>query len=346
METALKLSLVLVVAMVAPSSSPPRPPPNAAESQNGVYARVVDVGAGLCCIVRIPGDHYLVYDAGNYESAGKQEAIEALEELIPDGQDIDLLVLSHSDADHLGAVPEICDRYAVRRVLRGGGPRTTATWQAADAAIVSEREEGCDDMNLMHQTVLPGSTLRIGETFVTMVCGFHEPPGNWSLQNESERQNAGSIVVRLEYAGRSVLFCSGTVGRHIGDPNNALIAAERFMVEMKPAVRIDSDAIIAPHHSADNGSAAAFIQAVSPHFVILSAGNKHGHPRQATADRYLASGIDLWNMFRTDLGNDESGKGEWTHGREPGPSDPIGDDDVEIKILANGSMACRYRQVH
>jgi competence protein ComEC len=343
MENALKFMLAMLVGLVPPTASHPRPDPLVAQPQDEVYVRLVDVGAGLCCIASIPGGHHVVYDAGNYESQGKR--VEAVEELIPEGEDIDLMVLSHSDSDHLGAVPEICERYSVKRVWRGGGPRTSNTWKLADEAVRLEREEGCDDMNLMDQTVLPGSTLRIGDAFVTMVCGFHEPPGNWDLQNESERQNAGSIVVRLEYAGRSVLFCGDTVGRHIGSPNSALIAAERFMVEMTPAVRLDSDAIVAPHHGADNGSSTAFIQAVSPEFVVFSAGHKYEHPRQAAAERYLANGIELGNMFRTDLGDDEGAK-EWAHGREPGHNDPVGDDDVEIVIREDGSMICRYRQEH
>ncbi len=41
-------------------------------AQDKLIVRVVDVAAGLCCVVKIPGDenghHYIVYDAGNYQN--------------------------------------------------------------------------------------------------------------------------------------------------------------------------------------------------------------------------------------------------------------------------------------
>lgn len=302
-----------------------------------LYVRVVDVGAGECCVIALPNGEHIVYDAGRGRSG-----FNAIRNIIPEGEEIALLVLSHSDADHLGAVPDICDKYEVRRVIRGGGPRDTDTWKAANEAILAEREEGCDDINLATRPLFPGSTWKFGEVFVTMVCGEHYPPSNWDIRGEPERQNAGSIVIRIEYRGRSVLFCGDTVGRHIDDDADALIAAEKFMVEMSPAVKIKSDAIIAPHHGADNGSSTAFINAVAPTFVIFSAGHMHSHPRAATAKRYLNAGIDVQNMFRTDLGDDEGVK-EWDMGRVVGQSDRAGDDDVEIRIKSDGSMSVRYR---
>ncbi len=78
--------------------------------------------------------------------------------------------------------------------------------------------------------------------------------------------------------------------------------------------------LIAPHHGADNGSSKAFIDAVSPEWVIFTAGHAHKHPRAVAAQRYLNSGVKLDNMFRTDLGDDEGVK-EWDHGRISGHKD-------------------------
>lgn len=33
-------------------------------NKNDVYVRVIDVGAGLCCVVVMPDNHYMIYDAG------------------------------------------------------------------------------------------------------------------------------------------------------------------------------------------------------------------------------------------------------------------------------------------
>ena len=66
------------------------------------------MGAGHCSVPKLPGDYYTVYDAGNYNDGGAS-AFATVSEIIPDGEQIDVLVLSHSDADHLGAVDEILD---------------------------------------------------------------------------------------------------------------------------------------------------------------------------------------------------------------------------------------------
>ena len=179
-----------------------------------------------------------------------------------------------------------------------------------------------------------------------MVCGFHEPPDDWDIKGTSEKRNAGSIVMRLQYAGKSVLFTGDTVGRHIGDSTEVCIAAEKFMVDNSSVITIDSDVMIAPHHGADNGSSTKFIQTVSPTFAIFPAGHKHDHPRRSAVERYLMNGVRLKNIFRTDLGDDESGGShdkEWNHGRVSGNSDAAGDDDVDIIIKQSGDINVKYR---
>jgi len=85
--------------------------------------------------------------------------------------------------------------------------------------------------------------------------------------------------------------------------------------------------------------------------VIFPAGHAHEHPRTSTAQRYLAHGVPpLANIFRTDLGDDESDRDgptvhrqEWDHGRVQGQTDPAGDDDVDILIRPSGEVVVEYR---
>ena len=77
--------------------------------------RVVDVGAGLCCIVKTPDDHYLVYDGGNYEDRGAS-AMTALRELIPFGSNIDLMVdvgRIWRAEEAITRAPEFFERFAI-----------------------------------------------------------------------------------------------------------------------------------------------------------------------------------------------------------------------------------------
>jgi len=323
-----------------------------------VLVRVVDVGAGLCCVVKMPPapnenrTHYMIYDAGHWE--GISRTVEAIEEMIPRESIIDLMVLSHSDSDHLGAVKQICDAYTVRRVIHSGMRRDSNTWERANTAILQEkRDEGCVDINLNYFEFPPGATYRFGNSFVTMVRGFCTPPEDWGELSSSEYRNAGSVVIRLVLSGSSVLFCGDSVGRHIGDPTSTCIATEKFMIRMSPVIPIDSDIVIAPHHGADNASSVDFVRAVSPKYVIFSAGHDYDHPTAAAAGRYLDCGVDVKNIFRTDLDDDESGddsadeqedphRHEWAQGRTPGLFDRRGDDDIDILLRADASFAVAY----
>ncbi len=58
-----------------------------------------------------------------------------------------------------------------------------------------------------------GAAYRFGDVFVTMICGFHEPPGDWGNLGQAERLNAGSIVMHLIYNDRAILFGGDAVGR-------------------------------------------------------------------------------------------------------------------------------------
>jgi hypothetical protein len=174
------------------------------------------------------------------------------------------------------------------------------------------------------------------------VIGYCDPPKEWELKEDSELKNAGSIVMRLEYHGNSVLFCGDTVGRHIGDDKDVCIAAEREMVNQSSAVPIRANVIVAPHHGADNGSSTKFIKAVNPTYVIFSAGHKHNyfHPRKTTAQRYLDNGVNINNIFRTDLGDNEGGE-EWSYGGT-GKVDKAGDDNVDITIDEKSNIEVKY----
>ena len=213
------------------------------------------------------------------------------------------------------------------------------------AITAASATDGCISINLRYFEYPMGATYRFGDVFVTMVCGFHKPPASWGLSGAKER-NGGSIVIRLVYKNKSILFCGDAVGRYKGDPNDVCIATEKFMVENLSVIAIDSDVIIAPHHGADNASSVKFIEAVTPEYVIFSAGHDNQHPTNAAAERYIVDGnVPLVNIFRTDLGDDETDDGpyEWAHGRVNGHTDPTGDDDIDILIRSNGAIDVQYR---
>lgn len=306
---------------------------------NDLYVRVVDVGAGLCTVTQTPGNHYMVYDAGHWTG---NHCLTSVRDIV-DGDEIDLLIISHSDADHLGEAREILEEFDVRRIITTGFERwDSRSWREMNQAIAEEVQfVGASVLNLRTVELVPGTAIEVGDATITLVAGWHE----WTSSGPtaSERRNAISIVVRLEYDGKSVLYTGDTVGRKLGDPDAACKDAEAFMVQNASAVPIQADVLIAPHHGGNNGSSSCFIAEVDPDFVIFSAGHSHEHPTAGAAGRYLAHGVQIQNIFRTDRGDDEGGF-EWPHGAIAGCRNRPGNDDVEIVLPLNGSSQVAYRQ--
>lgn len=324
-------------------------PAFAQSSNSDATVRVVDIGAGLCVIISVPGDHAMLYDAG---PPGAARCRDAARELVP-GRKFDLVVLSHSDNDHISMLPALLDKRAngaaseffAGVIIHPGDPRGPAL-DPVRRAITYQGRRGATVFNLFEAdhpspgsptsaVIRPGDSFAIGAARATFVAGWSNGnmsrgPGEDELEG-GPLNNAISIVIRFDYGGHSVLLTGDTVGRMIGDPANTCAYAERFMVANQQRTPIDSDVLIGQHHGADNASSTCFASAVTPQYVIFSAGHKYHHPTERAADRLISGGgVAATNILRTDRGDNE-GASEMTAGSGRCP-DVRGDDDVEVLL--------------
>jgi competence protein ComEC len=277
--------------------------------------RVVDVGTGLCVIAVTPSGQTMVYDTGpNVRCAT------AVEEVVParasrradapddpdppdDGRErrvIDLLVLSHSDADHIGGAVAILEQNQVLAVLHPGddrdlGPASdrTTLGEVRDAIAASGAEDwslaiGDDDLEF-------GREIDLGAASAFFVAGWQDghdtEADDESALDGGELNNGLSIVIRYVYGGHSVLLTGDTVGRHANAHRDACDYAEARMVERAQLsvadgrVPIQSDVLVGQHHGGDNSSSRCFIREVRPTYVVFSA---YFHPRASAADHECA----------------------------------------------------------
>jgi len=334
--------------------------PSFAQSATDAVIRVVDVGAGLCVVVAVPGGHAMLYDAG----PGGGRCLAAAREMVP-GRRFDLVVLSHSDIDHVREVPAILgDRgsqpgeFRAAVIIHPGDPRGPALVPVRNA-ISQQAARGTLVFNLFAidnpqrgarpRRINPGDSFPIGPGRATFIAGWsngNQTRGpNEDLLDGGPMNNALSIVIRFEYGGHSVLLTGDTVGRMQGDPASTCAYSERIMVSRASTVPIDSDILVGQHHGADNSTSTCFIEAVTPRFVVFSAGHRHRHPTQAAVDRLTARSlrppVNPSNIFRTDRGDNERSF-EMTPGSGRCP-DPVGDDDVEIRLPRNPNAQVTVR---
>jgi beta-lactamase superfamily II metal-dependent hydrolase len=242
-------------------------------------------------------------------------------------------------------VTDIMEDYHVKKIIHPGDKRDSITWEKSNKAIRDEIiDDDCVNLDLSKAAIPPGTTYNLGGLTATFVAGFSRPPASWDIDDDAEANNAGSVYIRLSYQEKSILLCGDAVGRHRNSPDGTCIDAERNVVDHASTVTIKSDVIVAPHHGANNGSSEEFIRAVKPKYVVFSAGHSsnYKHPTKAAAERYLAAGVVVDNIFRTDLGDDE-GPTEWDRGRIAGNHDESGDDDIDIKVSSAGVLTVGYR---
>jgi beta-lactamase superfamily II metal-dependent hydrolase len=221
-----------------------------------LYLRAVDVGARLCVVAIAPGDHAMVYDAGR----GTQACLTAVEELVPSGK-IDLLILRHSDGDHIGAARAILAANEVKVIIHPGDSRAEDLSRLRNAIATVP---GADLWNMATQPVPIGTLFPLGLVTITFIAGWSDgdqirAPEEKKL-DDAMRKNGLSLIVRIEFAGHSVLLSGDTVGRYQYATGTACGYAERIMVEHDSQLSLKSDILIGQHHGADNATSYCFIR--------------------------------------------------------------------------------------
>ena len=302
-----------------------------------VEVRVVDIGAGLCVLAQDTVENkFFLYDAGRWDNSICLNYVNST----VDGGDIELVILSHPDADHLSNLGGILARNHAKNIIHTGYPRyRVKSWRKANRAIADAAESGATVYNLRSTNIDSiQSPFVIGNMSIELMYGA----GDWLGERlaENERRNAISIAVKLTAYDKSIFFAGDLVGRHENDPEEACLYSEQELVNS--GKDLTSDVLISPHHGANNASSSCLLNAISPSYVIFSAGSKYQHPRKNTVDRVISVlGINVENIFRTDRGDDEGIK-EWDYLRISGCKDRPGDDDIQIYISPSSELLVSY----
>jgi beta-lactamase superfamily II metal-dependent hydrolase len=317
-----------------------------------IEVTVIDAGNANCIIAQIPyegGNVQAVFDAGTelgLSSSDVDKVWARFQEVMGDEEDIELLVVSHVDWDHTSLLPRILDEYEVDLAFYPDrrDALTSNTWKAIHAAIEDKVRipvpAGTDGSYL-------GKRFLIGDASFRILTGYNVPPTAYGIaateSKKSEYNNAASIVARLAYWGRSVLFMGDSYGGPDGEATDAPKWGEGDILAKRPSFLIRSDVLVAGHHGANNASFVDFIEKVRPTFVVFSAGQGHNHPYKVTADRFLGEGVALDKIFRTDWNDKKEDEAkEWQHGHTSGTERKVCDDDVLIELERGKPVRVKY----
>lgn len=237
-----------------------RPPPG----QFDLMA--LDVGQGQAVLVRTAG-HSLMYDAGPRFGASSDAGQQLLVPLLrAQGERLDLLVLSHGDADHTGGAAAVLAQQPQARALGTLAPDHPVQQLRAVQPCVAGQRWHWDGVrfDVLH------------------------PPAPLADAPPVRSTNAGSCVLRI-----TAVDIDGQPGRAALLTGDIERAQEQALVD--GGVPLAVDLLLVPHHGSKTSSSAAFLNAARPAVALVQAGyrNRFGHPAPAVVQRYRERGIAL-----------------------------------------------------
>jgi len=237
----------------------------------------LDVGQGDSILIETPGGKKVLIDGGGVERM-KTEGNDPIGEkvVVPflhrNGiNKLDLVVLTHPHADHLGGLNNVLEEVNVDQVLDGGQVYDSQAYERFKALIEANK--------IKYSMGRAGQVIDFGEN----LKGYILNPSLPFLGNT----NSDSIVMRLVYGDVSFLFT--------GDLEKD--GEERVLQSYTTGLH--SGILKVGHHGSLTSTSDEFLRAVDPEVAIISVGkhNRYRHPSRSTLQKLEANGIKL---YRTD----------------------------------------------
>ncbi len=246
----------------------------------------LDVGQGDSALVTFPNGETLLIDGGgrpNYQRMTSGRDAADSEQFDPDRptigemvvsrflwhrglSEVDYLVATHADADHIQGLADVARNFKVRRAFFGRSADGDDDFEALRTVLAARK--------------IPFSKMSVGD--VLEIGGARVEILHPSRSESGAAGNDESVVIRIVFGERAFLFT--------GDIE---AGAERFLAA--GGFDLGSDVVKVAHHGSRTSSTAEFVAATNPRFAVISVGRESpfGHPHPEVIDRWRASGALL-----------------------------------------------------
>lgn len=240
---------------------------NAANEEMTFHA--IYVGSGDALIVS-SGEHYMIVDSG--PPSASSQVMKYLEKLnIPNNQ-IDYVIATHPDGDHVGNFNKIFEKYEIGQVIYS--PCTKANTIYSNF-IKSVKAKGCP-----YRNPIEGESWKLGDATVTVIYDG----------SQGSTYNECSIVLRVTCGGKSLLLT--------GD-----LPATTESLLLSKGYNFKSDVIKIGHHGAGSSSSAAFLDAVGAEYAVISSvrGADAEFPRDSVLKKLARRFVKVYRTTDADV---------------------------------------------
>jgi competence protein ComEC len=234
-----------------------------------LHVAFLDVGQGDAVLVTMPDGRQMLVDGG---PSATQLNWRLGQEMPFWDRTLELVVNTHPDADHLGGLVSLLDRYQLEQVL--------VTDIDGDSELYQQWEVELAEAQLAPNIGQAGMQLSFGRGVTATILN----PGPTTLG--ADEPNNHSIVLRLQMGRMSILL-----------PGDIEAPVERNLVFAEAP--LTATVLKSPHHGSATSSSEIFLEAVHPQIVVISVGedNRFGHPSAEVLERYAELGLTI---LRTD----------------------------------------------
>ncbi|MFC5529750.1 MBL fold metallo-hydrolase [Cohnella yongneupensis] len=265
------------------TKTPPKTPPKATEPSetkpsaplkadklkppaNGkLSVYFLNVGQGDATYIHTANGDDILIDGGKNEAG--PIVVDYLKQL--GVKDIEVLISTHPDEDHVGGLDTVLQKLVVKSVY---APKVSHTTDTFKDFLLAVKNEGLTIKEAKAGVAIPlkGVTAK----FAGPTKAYGDDLNDWSA------------VLHLAFGKTSFLFT--------GD---AEAKSEADMIAAKATLK--ADVLKVGHHGSNTSTSAAFLKAVAPKYAVISvgAGNTYGHPKKTILDRLASAKV---TTYRTD----------------------------------------------
>ncbi len=239
-------------------------------SHRGFTFAMLDVGQGDALFIESPTGTQILVDGG----PPKKILNQLTRVMSPFDRNIDALIITNPDADHISGFLDVLKTYKVGKVFESGALTDSKTYQ-------NLRDE-MKKNNIPDILAKKGMKLDLGGGVFIDILFPDRDVSTWAT-------NDGSVVGRLSYGDTNIMLT--------GD---ATIKTEKIILAGNNKEELKSTILKVAHHGSRTSSSYPFVEAVSPAYALISDGkdNKYGHPHQDTLDTLSSLKAKI---LRTDL---------------------------------------------
>jgi competence protein ComEC len=220
---------------------------------NALRVTFLAMGHGTCTVLELPSGQTILYDAGSLGSPiAATKSISAF--LWSRGiYHLDAVVLSHADVDHYNAMPGLLERFPIG-VVYVSPMMFDPVATRGDLTAPNFLRDTLANASIPMREIWMGDRLRTDDAEVTIEV--HHP----TREGLMARDNANSLLLAVEYAGRRILLPgdleSPGIEQVIADPP------------------LDCDILLAPHHGSPLSDPPGFAAWCTPEWVVFSGGDR------------------------------------------------------------------------